>query len=63
MSELPSLIDLKKVKELIGVSTATIYRWIEDGEFPKQIKLGANCVRWKASDIEAWLQHRMDLSV
>lgn len=56
---LPTLIDLKKVKAMLSVSTATIYRWIEAGEFPKPIKLSANCVRWKHTDIEQWLQDRM----
>lgn len=56
---LPPLIDIKKVKALLSVSTATIYRWIESGEFPKPIKLSANCVRWKQVDIEQWLQGRM----
>ena len=43
---------------LLKVSPATIYRWIKEGSFPKQIHLGANMVRWKASDIESWMAER-----
>lgn len=40
------------------VSRATIYRWTKAGTFPAAIHLGANMVRWKASDIEAWIAER-----
>ena len=41
------------LEKLFKVSPATIYRWIKEGNFPKSVRLGANMVRWKASDIEA----------
>ena len=40
------------------ISSATIYRWMSEGNLPKPIHLGANMVRWKTSDIEAWLTER-----
>lgn len=40
------------------ISSATIYRWMSEGKLPKPIHLGPNMVRWKASDIEAWLTER-----
>jgi predicted DNA-binding transcriptional regulator AlpA len=43
------------IEELFKVSRATIYRWVNSGHFPKPIHLGANMVRWKVSDIEAWI--------
>jgi len=48
----------QQVEKLIQVSRPTLYRWIKQGKFPKPIRLGANMVRWKASDIEAWLTER-----
>jgi len=48
----------QQVEKLIQVSRATIYRWTKEGNFPKPVKLGANMVRWKTSDIEAWLTER-----
>ena len=47
-----------QLAKLFKVSTATIYRWIKEGNFPKPVRLGANMVRWKAVDIEAWLTDR-----
>ena len=34
------------VVQMTGVSRSTIYRWMENGEFPRQISLGANTVAW-----------------
>ena len=48
----------QQVEKLFQVSRPTLYRWIKQGKFPKPIRLGANMVRWKASDIEAWLTER-----
>jgi len=44
-----------ELEKLFKVSTATIYRWMNEGKFPKPIHLGTNMVRWKASDIDAWV--------
>ena len=48
----------QELEKLFKVSPATIYRWIKEGKFPKPIHLGANMVRWKASDIEVWITER-----
>jgi prophage regulatory protein len=47
-----------QLEKLFKVSPATIYRWIKADSFPKPIHLGANMVRWKASDIESWMAER-----
>lgn len=57
-----TFIDIKKVKAIISVSTATIYRWVENEQFPKPVKLSVNCVRWNLADIEEWLADRAALS-
>jgi len=44
----------QQVEELFQVSPATIYRWVKAGDFPKPIRLGANMVRWKSSEIYDW---------
>ncbi len=46
---------LKQVIEIIGVSKATIWRWVNDGTFPKPIKISAMVTVWKNSDIEAYM--------
>ena len=47
-----------ELEKLLKVSPATIYRWIKEGNFPKPVRLGANMVRWKISDIEAWMTQK-----
>ena len=47
-----------ELEKLLKVSPATIYRWVKEGNFPTPIHLGANMVRWRALDIEAWIIDR-----
>ena len=48
------LIKLDKVIELASISSATIYRQMNLGNFPKPINVSTRSVRWRLSDIEAW---------
>ena len=52
---------LPEVVQLTGVSRSTVYRWMANGEFPKQVSLGSNTVAWLEAEIEDWIQQkRMD---
>jgi len=55
---LDSYLSLKDVMKIVTVGSSTIYRWIEEGSFPRPRQLGANCVRWRAADIKAWQESR-----
>lgn len=46
---------MNEVVEVTGLSKATIYRHIKEGQFPKQVQLSARAVGFKSSDIYAWL--------
>ena len=48
------LIRLPQVKEITGLGKSTIYRLIEEGDFPKQVYLGARSVAWVKSQVEDW---------
>lgn len=41
-----------------GVGLSTVYLWMAKGEFPKPVKIGANRVAWRLSDLEAWRDSR-----
>ena len=41
-----------------GLSRATLYRLVNEGEFPRQVQLTSRSVGWYAKDIEKWLQER-----
>jgi prophage regulatory protein len=44
------------VLSVAGMSSSSMYRQIAAGTFPKPIKIGPRCARWKASEIKAWLR-------
>ena len=49
---------LPEVVQLTAVSRSTIYRWMVNGEFPKQVSLGGNTVAWLEAEIEDWIQKK-----
>ena len=51
-----ALLTLKTVRQHTAFSSATIYRKIAAGEFPKPLKFGARCSRWRASELSAWIK-------
>jgi predicted DNA-binding transcriptional regulator AlpA len=49
------LFNVKRTRQFAGeIGTATLYKWMNEGTFPKPIKIGANRVAWRLSDLEAW---------
>ncbi|MCF7532050.1 helix-turn-helix transcriptional regulator [Pseudomonas petrae] len=53
-------IRLPEVKRLTGLSTATIYRLASCGEFPRQVKIGAQAVGWVKSELLAWSRAKVE---
>ena len=54
-------IDMKFITQLTGLTDKWFYKLIQDGEFPKPIKLGRSS-RWLKSEVEQWLQERISES-
>ena len=54
------VIKLAQVKELTTFSSATIYRLIEKGKFPRQLKLAERCSGWLLQDIYNWINEKKD---
>ena len=50
-----ALLNLRTLRALSGLGKTTIYGLIKSGEL-KSIKLGARCTRFRAGDVQAWLQ-------
>lgn len=48
----------KEKKGLVPVSAATIWRWVNDGKFPKPFKLGPNTTVWDLDQVDAFLAQR-----
>lgn len=55
-----SIIRLPEVTQQTGLSKATIYRLINEGKFPKQFKLGQRSSGWLASEINQWVEQRIE---
>lgn len=54
--ERPSILRRKQVESRTGLSRSTIYLRIQEGTFPKPIKLGGSrAVGWLENEITAWL--------
>nr|WP_086493269.1 AlpA family transcriptional regulator [Novosphingobium panipatense] len=49
------LIRLNDVLHITGLSRSTLYRKIDEGTFPKQIRIAARCTAWRESDVIAWV--------
>jgi prophage regulatory protein len=52
---------LKEVIEKTGLSSSIIYNWISEGEFPRQVDLGARSVGWIDTVIEEWLLAKIEV--
>ncbi|MEM1151831.1 MAG: AlpA family transcriptional regulator [Pseudomonadota bacterium] len=54
------LLRRPEVEKLTGLPRSTLYERIADGSFPKQIKIGRRGVRWRSSEVDAWIQRQID---
>ena len=52
------VLRLPAVLERIGLSKSTLWRLINDGEFPEPIKLGPRATGWLEEEVEAWIKSR-----
>ena len=52
------LLRRRQVEEITGMSRSSIYRLMQKGKFPRPVRIGPAAVRWKASDITAWMESR-----
>ena len=52
-------IDMKFITRLTGLRDKWFYKLIQEGVFPKPIKMG-RASRWLKSDLEEWLQAKIN---
>ena len=51
-------VDMAFITEFTGLSDKWFYKLIQEGQFPKPIKLGRSS-RWLKSEIEVWVLERI----
>lgn len=53
----------RKTADRYSVHRNTVHRWArERPSFPKPVKLGENCTRWRLADLEAWEAQREEVA-
>ncbi|MBW6419352.1 AlpA family phage regulatory protein [Celeribacter sp. PS-C1] len=57
-------LNVDEVAERYSTSKASIWRWCKTvAHFPKPLKIGPNCTRWRTADLEKYEQHLHDISM
>lgn len=57
-----TILRLPAVKATTGLSRSTIYLRVAQGAFPKPVSLGGRAVGWLDTEIQMWLQDRIESS-
>ena len=55
-----NILRLPAVIEKTGLSRSTIYAGIQKGTFPAPVNLGLRSVGWLESEIDAWIESRIN---
>ena len=53
------LIKLKEVIQKTSLGHSSIYKFIAEGSFPKQVSLGAKSVAWLESEVDDWIEEKV----
>lgn len=51
----------KVVCDRVGISRVTLWRWQQEGTFPKRRQIGPRRVAWLESELNAWLTSRPEV--
>lgn len=49
----------KTICERLDIGRSTINKWQETRGFPSPIRIGNFCNRWKAEQVDAWINHNL----
>ena len=52
------LMTLRQVRAMTAMGKSTVYRKVDDGTFPRPIRLGPRTVRWRRWEVEGWIASR-----
>ncbi|MBZ2210127.1 AlpA family transcriptional regulator [Massilia sp. R798] len=53
------LIRIDEVIEITGLSRAAVYRMIQKGEFPRQVRLSVRSSAWVLQEVREWAFSRV----
>ena len=52
------LLSRKELEKILGLKKSAIYAAMRERDFPAPIQLSRKCVRWRKSEVEAWIDSR-----
>lgn len=56
-----TMVSAKDLAKELAVGVSTLWAWVDSSgehfipEFPRPLKIGRNCTRWRAKDVEEYL--------
>jgi predicted DNA-binding transcriptional regulator AlpA len=50
------LLTIRDVARHFSVSERTIWRWVTAGKLPAPLRFSTTCLRWRARDIERYVE-------
>lgn len=53
------ILRLNAVLDRTGLSRSTLYRKVERGTFPAQVRISERCIGWRESEVDQWLRNPM----
>ncbi|MFT4804465.1 MAG: prophage regulatory protein [Psychroserpens sp.] len=56
------LVRKPEVLSLTGLSSSSLYRLMEQGNFPQSVQISERSVAWRESDVERWIDTRISFS-
>jgi prophage regulatory protein len=51
---------LPQVREIVPYSASHIWRLERSGKFPQRVRLGGNRVAWLQSEVNSWVESKLD---
>jgi prophage regulatory protein len=57
------ILRMKAAMAKTGFARSTIYALMKKGQFPHQVKLSEKAVGWLESDLDAFIQSRVDATI
>lgn len=61
-TEMKLLLNIEEASAITGFSAGTLYHWVSQGRVPF-VRLSKRCIRFRLSDLEAWLTKKTVPSV
>ena len=56
---MPRFIRRKAVEERTGLARSTIYQMVNEGRFPRPVRLGGRAVAWLETEVDDWVDARI----